>query len=222
MARKSLNYDALASGYDRRFEGREPMGRGSAVSQLANRIAAVAILEVGCGTGHWLSSLSDGTFDLVFCINALHHFASPRGFVAEAHRVLRPGGTLAIVGSDPHGARETWYGYQFFEGTYETDLARFPEWSRVEQWAQEAGLEGIGRREVEHVDDPKRGWEVLDDPYLRKSSCSQLALLSDEEYQAGLGRIWSTLVRADQRGEERVFASGFRIEMLTAVKPGAS
>ncbi|HXF60795.1 MAG TPA: methyltransferase domain-containing protein [Caldilineaceae bacterium] len=52
----------------------------------------------------------DGEFDLVTCRIAPHHFPHPARFVAEAARVLRPGGLLAVVdnvtpgGSDPEAA----------------------------------------------------------------------------------------------------------------------
>jgi ubiquinone/menaquinone biosynthesis C-methylase UbiE len=39
----------------------------------------------------------DMSFDLVTCRLAAHHFDNPRAFVAEAFRVLMPGGVLAIV-----------------------------------------------------------------------------------------------------------------------------
>lgn len=40
---------------------------------------------------------ADATFDLVTCRIAAHHFPDPAAFVAEAARVLRAGGTLALV-----------------------------------------------------------------------------------------------------------------------------
>lgn len=39
----------------------------------------------------------DQSFDLVSCRLAAHHFPDPAHFVAEAWRVLKPGGTLALV-----------------------------------------------------------------------------------------------------------------------------
>ena len=38
----------------------------------------------------------DGSFDVVLSINALQFAADPAGALAEVHRVLRPGGRLAI------------------------------------------------------------------------------------------------------------------------------
>ncbi len=45
-----------------------------------------------------------GTFDLVSCRVAAHHFSDPRSFVSEAARVLKPGGFFLLIdGSVPDG-----------------------------------------------------------------------------------------------------------------------
>src|SRR5436190_23998900 len=67
----------------------------------------------------------DGTFDRIFCVNALHHFSDRARFFAEARRVLRPGGGLLTIGKDPHTEQDDWWVYQYFEETRAIDRERF-------------------------------------------------------------------------------------------------
>ncbi len=53
-----VNYDRIASTYNRRFEPDvERPGIARALGQLAREGPALDVLEVGCGTGHWLAQL---------------------------------------------------------------------------------------------------------------------------------------------------------------------
>ena len=159
-------------------------------------------------------------FDLIFCVNAIHHFDAPRGFIEEAHRMLESDGTLAVIGSDPHGGQEDWYVYQFFEGTYETDLKRFPSWETIENWMEESGFIKIGRYVAERVVDDKVGREVLEDPFLQKDACSQLALLADEAYAGGVRRIKAALASAEAVGETLTFPTKILLAMIVGTKDG--
>jgi ubiquinone/menaquinone biosynthesis C-methylase UbiE/DNA-binding transcriptional ArsR family regulator len=47
--------------------------------------------------------MADATFDVVTAQMVLHHAEDPAGVLAEAARVLRPGGLLVIVDLAPHG-----------------------------------------------------------------------------------------------------------------------
>jgi len=156
----------------------------------------------------------DATFDMVYCVNAIHHFSRARAFISEARRLLRPGGRLAVIGMDPHRRRKSWYVYRYFEGVYETDVRRFPSWAEIADWMSAEGL-AVECRVVERIWDPKRGREVLDDPFLRKHSCSQLALLSEEGYQAGLRRIRAALDHAEGAGETLVFPVDTPLAMIS-------
>lgn len=162
------------------------------------------------------------TFDITFCVQAIHHLANPRRFVQEAHRVLERGGALAVVGSDPHQPQDAWYVYDFFEGTLATDVGRKPSWPTLTTWLEQAGFAQIDLTVVEEIDDPKQGCEVLSDPFLRKNGCSQLALLTDEAYAAGLARIKAALAAAEETGKPLVFPCRISIVMLTGRKLGPS
>lgn len=144
-------------------------------------------------------------FDFVFCVNAVHHFTDPSQFVHEAHRILRPDGWLVVIGSDPHGKPDRWYGYQYFLGTYQTDLARFPGERRLSGWYASAGFIDFNRQKVDRIDKKQIGRQVLSDRFLGKQACSQLVLLSEAEYQNGLARIKRDIRRAERRGEQIEF-----------------
>ncbi len=45
--------------------------------------------------------LKDDTFDLVLCIDALHHFKNKRESLEEMIRVLKPGGEIVLLEFDP-------------------------------------------------------------------------------------------------------------------------
>jgi ubiquinone/menaquinone biosynthesis C-methylase UbiE len=263
VTKKQVDYDQIAPDYDRRFASEddrrftsaEMAGRGETLRALIAETGADRVLEVGCGTGHWLASLSPlacqlygldastgmlrqaqrhglglalgharhlpfetGSFDIVYCVNAIHHFAKPRAFVLEAARILGPAGVLAVFGSDPHNACNSWYLYDYFDGTYERDLQRFPSWRDVQQWMTAAGLENVELREVEHIVDAKIGRDVLDDPFLRKSACSQLALLTDSAYAMGMRKLGAALREAEASGKTMIFKTELSVEMMTGRK----
>ncbi len=44
---------------------------------------------------------TDQAFDLVFCVNAIHHFGDPRAFIFEARRLLCPGGRAVGHRAEP-------------------------------------------------------------------------------------------------------------------------
>ena len=134
-----LDYDQIAPTYDQRFSESSRADTAAAIQHLVQELGASNVLEVGCGTGHWLLLLPgtcqvygldrstgmlkqaqqargnlklccgraeelpfpDQFFDLVYCVNAIHHFEDARAFVHQARRLLRPGGALAVIGSEP-------------------------------------------------------------------------------------------------------------------------
>lgn len=258
MWHNSVNYDPIAPTYDRRYVINTLPGVTATLRSLVEPNRSARILEVGCGTGRWLTQLGpiasqaygldrspamlgqargrqvnlklvgghalqlpfpDASFDLVFCVNALHHFGGPRSFIAEARRLLRPNGRLAVIGMDPHAGRDDWYVYHYFPGTYEVDLARFPGGDTILAWMCAAGFDGVERRIAEHIFHSLIGRDVLDDYFLGKEATSQLTLLTDEAYAAGLDRIEGALRKAEAAGEGLVFPVDIYLMLFTGQVP---
>ena len=163
--------------------------------------------------------LAAQTFDLIFCVNALHHFEDPARFIRASHQLLKPGGVLAIIGQVPQDRRNRWYLYDYFDGTYELDLQRFPTWGTVTDWLIAAGFEQIQWQPIQWIRDNKFGREVLQDHFLQKHAVSQLALLSDAAYAAGIAKIEQAIQQAESRGETLEFKAQLRLDMLTATLP---
>ena len=54
---KRVDYDAVSSEYGRRYDRHRYAGVERAVLDFATSAPTAAVLEVGCGTGHWLALL---------------------------------------------------------------------------------------------------------------------------------------------------------------------
>lgn len=154
-----------------------------------------------------------GSFDLVFCVNALHHFDDPKGFVGQAKQLLVFTGVLAIIGIDPR-LIQNWYLYEYFEGACERDLRRYPAVGDIVNWMAAAGFDAIEYRVVEVSNTSTSGRSVLADPFLKKDSNSLLALLSDQEYEAGLRRIETALDCAAAQGSQIRFTAELPFVMI--------
>jgi ubiquinone/menaquinone biosynthesis C-methylase UbiE len=131
----------------------------------------------------------DSFFDVVFCINSLHHFSELEVSLREINRVIRPGGTIVSVGLDPHAGAGRWYVYQFFPATLALDLARFPSVSRRVESFQAAGFADVSVRIAERLRFSMSLEEALRDGVLEKSFTSQLTALSSDAHLAGLRKI---------------------------------
>lgn len=130
----------------------------------------------------------DNFFDLIFCVNAIHHFADKEKFAAECKRTLKPNGILAVFGVDPHKDKD-WYVYDFFENVYLNDLKRFPSQKSLEKLLISKGFGDVNIKIAEEVLNDHVGSEVFKDPFLEKNHSSQLANLSKEDFELGIENI---------------------------------
>jgi SAM-dependent methyltransferase len=249
---KSVDYDRVAAGYNKRYESGAygPEGIAAKLLNLIHEAGAEKILEVGCGTGHWLPILRDQaqvvgidqslgmlrkaveqegkfsliqgdadllpfrcqSFDMVYCVNAFHHFKYPSAFIARAYGLLKKNGVLAVIGMNPHSLQDRWFIYDYFPGTLEADLKRYPSPGTIADWMIAAGFGEIRRQVAEHILNDRQGDEVLS---LTREFTSQLTLLSTEEFAKGKDRIESDLRQAEKTGEKMVFPVDISLSMVT-------
>lgn len=101
---------------------------------------------------------ADGSFELVTCRIAAHHFSSPAAFVRETARVLRPGGTFLLIdGSvpDDEPEAEAWL--------HQVEKLRDPSHARLlppREWktlCTDAGLE-VCHAELTELKQPDLEW----------------------------------------------------------------
>ena len=224
---QKTDYAKIAATYNNRYVDNYLPDIETSLKSLIESNEYKSILEAGCGTGRWISSLEevsnkvfgldysfdmmkipktnksnlnlvnadavhipfkDDFFDLIFCVNAIHHFSDKEKFIAECKRTLTSNGMLAVFGVDPHIDKD-WYVYDYFDSVYENDLKRFPSTDRLKNILQDLKFEMIENRIVEKVFNERTGKDILNDPFLQKNHSSQLANLSDEEYQSGVDKI---------------------------------
>jgi hypothetical protein len=63
--------------------------------------AAPRLLDVGCATGTLVGAgLPEGRYDIITMWDLLEHVPDPAGVLAECHRLLRPGGMVALSTPD--------------------------------------------------------------------------------------------------------------------------
>jgi ubiquinone/menaquinone biosynthesis C-methylase UbiE len=132
---------------------------------------------------------ADQAFKGIGVVHAIHHFPDQDRFLLEAERVLDRGGGLLVIGMDAFDPDMDWYMYDFFEGVAERDRARFPNFDLLAERLQAIGFSRTQRGTAHLVEEDLIGEQVLDQPFLRRRGCSQMALLSDEAYQEGIERI---------------------------------
>jgi SAM-dependent methyltransferase len=105
-------------------------------------------VEAHAGTAEQIP-LADASVDAVFAGQAFHWFANDEA-VAEMARVLRPGGSLALVWNEPHGRSPLPRAYyDYLEALHDEGRAFFAD---AEPWQTIVGRGPFGGVRQAHVD----------------------------------------------------------------------
>jgi SAM-dependent methyltransferase len=153
----------------------------------------------------------DGSFDRLFCVNALHHFADRMAFFNEAVRVLRPGGALLSIGKDPHAGVDDWWVYDYFEETRAIDLARFAPVRILRGEMALAGFAWVESFEADRIEAVRPAADLFATGVIDRTFTSQLTVLTDEEFERGVARIRRAQGERADAGGELMLLSDFRL-----------
>jgi ubiquinone/menaquinone biosynthesis C-methylase UbiE len=226
-----VDYDTVAADYEGRYERNDYTGIERALHafmQNGPRAKRGNVLEVGCGTGHWLRFFRESGIDIagvdpsermlnvariqladarliraraesipcrtasldrIFCVNALHHFSDRMAFFREARRVLSDGGGLLTIGLDPHTGLDRWWIYDYFPSAPAADRRRYLPAAQIRELMSAAGFSRCETREAQYIPSRMTVAEAARRGFLTRTSTSQLMVISDAEYEAGLKRI---------------------------------
>ena len=120
--------------------------------------------------------------------------------------MLRPGGGLFIAGLDPHAGVDTWWLYEAFPDARDADLRRYPAGSTVRRWMTDAGFLDVRSDVVQRWQGTLTGTELVERNLLDRQGTSQLMVISDDAYAAGVAQVTSDLSAA-RRTDLHVFAT---------------
>jgi hypothetical protein len=157
---------------------------------------------------------------LTSCERHLYTVWHPPESSQASRLLLQPGGALAIIGMNLHAGRDRWHLHEYVPSTREIDLRRYPTSGTITDWTIAAGVETITWRVAACTMDTRVGRAALEDPMLQKNATSQLAVLSDETYAAGMARTEAALASAPITGKEVVFPVDISLAIVTGKVSG--
>ncbi|UCD22154.1 MAG: class I SAM-dependent methyltransferase [Chloroflexota bacterium] len=150
-------------------------------------------------------------FDRVFCVNSFHHFVDKRRFLTEAHRLLRPGGGIMIVGLDPHTGLDRWWIYDYFRQVIEMNKRRYPSAGQMRNLMAAYGFVSISTAEALHMPLQISARSALETGRLAKTTTSQLSLLTDDEYDEGMRRLRADIDASEGQGRALTIGADLRL-----------
>ena len=200
-------------------------GTGRWLAELANRVKSIIgvdvsreMLRIAAADTRSASlvraraeeiPLASGSVDRVFCINALHHFVDRVAFAREARRILRSGGTVMVIGLDPHTTLDRWWVYDYFPGTLAADLVRYPSAEAMRGTLEEAGFSDLRTSVAQHIPAAIPFDLAVERGVVDRRATSQLMVISDAEYEEGVRRM--TAERPVLRADLRLYATIGRV-----------
>ncbi len=169
---------AIASATPTKCFGLDP----SAAMLEKATVAGSSAVALTKGSGESLP-YSEGSFDLIFSVDVIHHVRNRRAFFAEAFRALKHGGWLATGTDSEKIIRERTPLSSYFPETVEAELARYPKDGELRALLLAQGFKEISEEIVEF------SYPLSDAAPFERKVFSSLRLISEEAFKRGLNRM---------------------------------
>lgn len=148
--------------------------------------------------------IRDGSVDLIFSVDVIHHLHDTTAYFCEARRALRPGGGVCTVTDSESIIRARRPLSSHFPETVAVELDRYPPVERLLAEMEQVGFERLEEYEV------GASYFCSDIGPYRDRAFSSLHLIDDEAFARGLARLQTDLSRGPvQAGSGYVMLWGY-------------
>jgi demethylmenaquinone methyltransferase/2-methoxy-6-polyprenyl-1,4-benzoquinol methylase len=178
-------------------EGWEPL----VVDRSPDMLARAAAKGLATRQGDAMAlPLPDGRADAVMLVSMLHHVDDPGGALAEARRILRPSGRLALMAFTREDLEGLWYS-DYFPSTRAWMAASHPSFDELREHlpgARRLPLEFHDLQDASLAALAAHPDKVLDERWRRQTSYfERLERDHPDELRAGLERLEAAIGRGD-------------------------
>jgi SAM-dependent methyltransferase len=131
--------------------------------------------------------LPDQSFDLVFSVDAVHHFVNRGAAFDEMFRVLKRGGRICTATDSEWAIRHRVPLALYFPETIDVELGRYPSIDAPSSEMRTAGFDSPTQQMVE------QSYDLTDASPYRDRVFSSLLGITEESFQRGLERLEAAL-----------------------------
>jgi ubiquinone/menaquinone biosynthesis C-methylase UbiE len=178
---------ALAAMTKVRCSGLDPSSKMLDVAR--QKTASVAWLK---GSAECLP-FPDGTFDLVYSVDVIHHVQDRPAFFREAFRALAGGGWCVTATDSEETIRKRVPLSRCFPETIGPELARYPQAGEIPRLLSAAGFRGMSEEVSEFP------YDLSDASAFQRKAFSCLRLISEDAFNRGLERLQRELAAGPLR-----------------------